>query len=112
MYVYTLQFHIKLMSENKEEEKARLQKEYEARKKQNQGRFFKGKSSSSGLEFLDEMVSKLLKWNKEDIRELKSAGDILVNNGARIILSQVSDENKEINKDQYRERKETQSKQI
>ena len=100
------------MQENKEEEKARLQKEYDARKKQNQGRFFKGKAFSSGLEFLDEMVSKLLKWNKEDIKELKSAGDILVNNGARIILSQVSEETKEINKDQYKERKETQSKQI
>ncbi len=112
MYVCTLQFHIKPMQENKEEEKDRLQKEYEARKKQNQGRFFRGKASSDGLDFLDEMVSKLLKWSKEDISELKSAGDILVNNGARIILSQVNEGPKEINQDQYRERKETQSKQI
>ena len=100
------------MQENKEEEKARLQKEYEARKKQNQGRFFKGKVSSGGLEFLDEMVSKLLKWNKEDIRELKAAGDALVNNGARIILNQITDESRETKQEQYKEKKDIQSKQI
>jgi DNA modification methylase len=100
------------MSENKEEEKDRLQKEYDAMKKQNQGKFFKRRASYDDLGFLDEMVSKLLKWNKEDIRVLKYAGDIFVNNGARIILNQVSNENKERNKDQYKERQETQSKQI
>lgn len=98
------------MPEITEEERTRLQEEYEKSRRPNP-RFFKGRASSDGLEFLDDLVSKLIKWNKDDIKELKSAGDMLVNNGARIILNQVANEQKETKQEQYKDKKEQVSQQ-